>query len=460
MKTYLICCICIFLLSLFHQSQAQTLAFPGAEGFGRFATGGRSGDVYIVTNLNDTGPGSFRDAVSQPNRIVVFEVGGVINIDARVVVQPNITIAGQTAPGDGIVIYGNGLSFTPANNCIVRYLRIRMGVGGDSGKDAVSVTDNANVQIYDHVSVSWGRDENFSITGSADSITVQNSIIAQGLQTHSCGGLLEPSGSLSLYRNLYIDNNTRNPKVKGINQYVNNVVYNWGGGGAYIMGGSAGNSYVNIINNYYISGPSSTISAFTRGTPTFVPYVSGNFYDSIPNGILDGHAVPRTAYEGVTTFMNTPYPYPMPQQLLSARQAYDCVLSHAGASYPRRDQVDALLVQELRSLGTAGALISNETSLPTGGPGQVAGGTPPTDTDRDGMPDQWETARGLNPNNAADGKVINADGYTNLERYINSLPGNGRLRTPDEDGTPLTILYKSLPLVSKPDLTTHENSHL
>jgi pectate lyase len=415
----------LFLLFLCFPAFAQTLAFPGAEGFGRFATGGRGGDVYIVTNLNDAGPGSFRDAVSQPNRIVVFEVGGIINIDTRIVVSPNITIAGQTAPGDGIVIYGNGLSFTPANNCIVRYLRIRMGVGGDSGKDAVTITDNANVQIYDHVSVSWGRDENFSITGNADSITVQNSIIAQGLQTHSCGGLLEPSGALSFYRNLYIDNNTRNPKVKGINQFVNNVAYNWGGGGAYIMGGSAGNSYVNIINNYYISGPSSTISAFTRGTPTFVPYVSGNFYDSIPDGILNGGAVPRSAYEGVTTFRNTPYPYPMPQQLLSTRQAYDYVLKNAGANYPCRDQVDSFLVQELRSLGTRGALISDETSLPTGGPGQVNGGTPSPDTDRDGMPDHWELSRGLNPNNAADGKVINADGYTNLEKYINSLPDTG-----------------------------------
>lgn len=416
------CLLTAFLFFIYHPVQAQTLAFPGAEGFGRFATGGRTGDVYIVTNLNDTGPGSFRDAVSQPDRIVVFEVGGVINIDTRIVVAPNITIAGQTAPGDGIVIYGNGLSFTTAHNAIVRYLRMRMGTGGDAGKDAVTITDNANLQIYDHVSVSWGRDENFSITGSADSITVQNSIIAQGLQTHSCGGLVEPSGAVSMYRNLYIDNNTRNPKVKGINQYVNNVVYNWGAGGAYIMGGSAGNSYVNIINNYYISGPSSNISAFTRGTPTFVPYVTGNFYDSVRNGILDGRAVPRTAYEGVTTFRNTPYPYPMPQQLMTARQAYDHVLRHAGANYPRRDQVDSFLVNELQSLGTKGALIANEAELPMGGPGVVNGGIPPADTDRDGMPDQWETANGLNPGDAADGKVINADGYTNLERYINSLP--------------------------------------
>lgn len=411
-----------FFLLLFFISQAQTPAFPGAEGFGRYATGGRGGTVYIVTNLNDAGPGSLRDAVSKPNRIVVFAVGGVIRITTRIVVSPNITIAGQTAPGDGIVIYGNGLSFTAASNCIVRYLRMRMGISGDAGKDAVSVTDNANNQIYDHVSVSWGRDENFSVTGQADSITIQNSIIAQGLQTHSCGGLLEPSGTLSLYRNLYIDNNTRNPKVKGINQFVNNVVYNWGVGGAYIMGDSEGESRVNIINNYYIKGPSSTARTFSRGTATFLPYVEGNYQDTNRNATLDGVLVTIPEYEGITTFRSTPYDYPMPATLFTAQQAYQYVLNNAGASYPYRDQVDQFLLSELTSLGTKGALISNENVLPTAGPGEVHGAPAPADTDQDGMPDTWETSHGLDPNNPADGNTLTPDGYTNLEVYINTLP--------------------------------------
>ncbi len=228
---------------------SQVPAFPGAEGFGKYAIGGRHGEVYIVTNLNDSGPGSFRDAVSRPNRIVVFEVGGIIRLKSRVVVSGNITIAGQTAPGDGIVIYGDGFSYTQASNSIIRYLRMRMGKVGTSGADAVGITDDAKHIIFDHISASWGRDETFSVTRYADSITIQNSIIAQGLETHSAGGLIEPSGKISLYRNLYIDNNTRNPKVKGLNQFVNNVVYNWGRGGGYIMGGSAGDSFVNIINN-------------------------------------------------------------------------------------------------------------------------------------------------------------------------------------------------------------------
>lgn len=138
-------------------SYAQQLAFPGAEGFGRFATGGRGGEVYKVTNLDDSGPGSFRDAVSQPNRTVIFEVGGVIRIHSRIIVKENITIAGQTAPGEGITVYGNGLSFTEANNSITRYIRIRMGKVGDKGKDAVSIATGHDM-IFDHVSISWGRD--------------------------------------------------------------------------------------------------------------------------------------------------------------------------------------------------------------------------------------------------------------------------------------------------------------
>ncbi|UGU18199.1 T9SS type A sorting domain-containing protein [Sinomicrobium kalidii] len=412
---------------------SQTPAFPEAEGFGRYATGGRFGGVYIVTNLNDSGPGSFRDAVSQPNRIVVFEVGGVIRLKSRVVVSENITVAGQTAPGDGIVIYGDGFSYTQASNSIIRYLRMRMGRIGTSGADAVGITDDAKHIIFDHVSASWGRDETFSITRYADSITIQNCIIAQGLETHSAGGLIEPSGKVSLYRNLYIDNNTRNPKVKGINQFVNNVVYNWGRGGGYIMGGSAGDSFVNIINNYLVKGPSTTIEPFTRGTETFIPYVEGNYYDDNLNGVLDGYEVPLSAYEGITTFRDTPYDYPMPAQVFTAEETFGHVMENAGANYPRRDPVDDFLITELASIGVSGALISDEMDLPTQGPGEVFGAPALQDTDRDGIPDTWENANGLNPENASDAMQINAEGYANIEVYINNLaetPAPDFLRPP------------------------------
>ncbi|MGS2741267.1 LamG-like jellyroll fold domain-containing protein [Sinomicrobium sp. M5D2P17] len=412
---------------------SQIPAFPGAEGFGRYASGGRHGEVYIVTNLNDSGPGSFRDAVSQPNRIVVFEVGGIIRLKSRVVVSGNITIAGQTAPGDGIVIYGDGFSYTQASNSIIRYLRMRMGKVGTSGADAVGITDDAKHLIFDHISASWGRDETFSVTRYADSITIQNSIIAQGLETHSAGGLIEPSGKISLYRNLYIDNNTRNPKVKGLNQFVNNIVYNWGRGGGYIMGGSAGESFVNIINNYMIKGPSTTIEPFTRGTPTFIPYVEGNYYDDNLNGTLDGDEVPLSAYEGITVFRETPYDYPMPEQLLSAAETFSHVMDNAGANYPRRDPVDEFLAEELTSLGISGALIADEMNLPTEGPGEIFGAPPLPDTDRDGIPDDWETANGLDPANPSDAMQIQASGYANIEVYINNLidtPAPDFLRPP------------------------------
>lgn len=153
-------------------STVSALAFPGAEGFGKDAIGGRNGKVYVVSNLNDSGAGSLRDAVSQPDRIVVFQVGGLIKIKERIVVSKRVSILGQTAPGEGITVYGNGWSFSNADDAIVRYIRIRMGKGGTSGKDAAGIAEGKNM-IFDHISVSWGRDETFSINGAAANITIQ-----------------------------------------------------------------------------------------------------------------------------------------------------------------------------------------------------------------------------------------------------------------------------------------------
>ncbi|KAI1752630.1 fibronectin [Xylaria castorea] len=397
------------------------LAFPGAEGFGRNAAGGRTGSVYHVTNLNDEGAGSFRDAVSQANRIVVFDVGGTINITDRVVVSKNIYIAGQTAPGGGITVYGNGLSWSNANDAIVRYMRFRMGKSGDSGKDGITIADGTNM-IFDHVSVTWGRDETFSINGDVTNVSIQDSIIGQGLDTHSCGGLMQTDGGVSLFRNLYIDNKTRNPKVKGVNDFQNNVVYNWGGGGGYIAGDSDGQSYANVINNYFISGPTTSVTAFTRGNANFHGYVSNNFYDSDRNGVLDGSAlcVKTTCYSDMD-IVATKYDYPGPTTLRSPQDAVTYVLDHAGTTYPSRDAVDAHLVAEVRSWGKTGQLISDETASPMYGPGYIAGGTKPTDSDGDGIPDAWEQANGLDPQDASDAMKIGSSGYANIEVYVNSL---------------------------------------
>lgn len=406
-------------------SSAQSLfavpAFPGAEGFGAQASGARGGSVYVVTNLNDSGAGSLRDAVSQSNRTIVFAVGGIIRINSRLIVKPNLTIAGQTAPGEGITVYGNGASFTDANNTIVRYIRFREGIVGDAGSDAMGIA-TGNQMIFDHVSASWGRDETFSINGSASNITIQDCLIGQGLLAHSAGGLMQTSGGVSIFRCLYTDNWMRNPKVKGVNDFTNNVVYNWGSGGGYIMGGdSAGQTYANIINNYFIDGPNTTGGAFKTGNLNFHAYASNNLEDNNRNGALDGVVVSPLDFTTVD-LVPAPFAYPAPTVLLTPEQAFQHVIQYAGASL-HRDRVDAFMISEVNSFGTVGAQILSENEV--GGPGPVAGGIAPVDTDGDGMPDWWEQAAGTNPLVADNNGDIDGDGYTNLENYINAIAVGG-----------------------------------
>ncbi|KAL6711059.1 hypothetical protein ACN47E_006934 [Coniothyrium glycines] len=388
-------------------STVSGLAFPGAEGFGRNAIGGRNGKVYVVNNLNDSGAGSLRDAVSQPDRIVVFSVGGLIKIENRIVVSKRVSILGQTAPGDGITVYGNGWSFSNADDAIVRYIRIRMGKGGDSGKDGITIAEGSNM-IFDHVSVTWGRDETFSISGSeVGNITIQNSIIGQGLETHSCGGLMQTNvgNGISLFRNLYIDNKTRNPKVKGTNDFTNNVVYNWGGGGGYIAGDSSAASEANIVGNYFISGPSTSATAFTRGNANFKGYVEANFYDSDKNGALNGVQIGASSSNyGGMVIQTSKFAFPAPAKILTAADALKLAISSVGASKVR-DAADKYLITELQSYGKSGKLISDESSI--GGPGTIAGGTAWTDANKNGIPDGVESK------------------FSNVEDWANSLvPGS------------------------------------
>ena len=442
-------------INSFVNLQAQTLAFPEATGFGRFTTGARGAanpQIYLVTNLNDSGPGSFRDAVSQEGRFVIFKVGGIVNLQTQIVVASNTTIAGQTATGEGIVFLGPRVTFTGANNTIARYLRIRYG-GTAQNQDASGLANGANM-IFDHMTFTWGTDEVFSINWdskgvSPDNITIQNSIIGQGLHrhNHSAGGLIQPSGGkISLIGNLYICNKTRNNKIKGINEFVNNVVYNWGNygntyghtesGDAYIMGGdSAGSSDVNIINNYFIGGPNTSNSLstpFNRGNNNFSLYGSGNYFDNNKDGVLNGTLVPAdlTGYPtgDISTILSSPYDYPMKNTTLSAQGAYNKIVSDVGASYPRRDQVDNLMISDLMSKGTTATYVYVQTDLTTqfgfinGGAGHVYGAPAPLDTDNDGMPDAWEDANGLNKN-LADALLVSTSQapYLNIEVYINGL---------------------------------------
>ncbi len=414
-------------------ANAQQLAFPGAQGWGRFATGGRGGKVYHVTNLNDSGTGSLRDAVSQPNRIVVFDVAGVINITSRIVFSHNLYVAGQTAPGEGVTVYGDGVSFSGSSNIIVRYMRFRMGHKGSSGKDCAGIANGQNM-IFDHCSFAWGLDETFSINPDGkgqtpQNITLQNSIVGQGLMTHSAGGLMQ-TDYISLVGNFLCDNSTRNFKVKGINQYANNIVYNWSNG-AYIMGGdSEGKSYVNIQSNLFINGPAVGGAAFTGGNADFHCYGDDNWQDRNRDGVFNPDII--TDYNAATR-ESQPYDYPA-LQLNPGNKLLETNLPTVGASLPYRDMTDCYMVDEVLSYGTSGALISNEESLVYGAPStwQVYAGVKKTDSDGDGMPDEWEIDNGTNPN-VDDAMVIDSNGYANIENYINDITVDDRdyfLRAP------------------------------
>jgi len=404
--------------TLSQEARAQLPAFPGAQGFGQFATGGRGGTVYHVTNTNDSGAGSFRTGVGTANRTIVFDVGGVIRISSLVAVANNVTIAGQTAPGGGVTIYGHRLSYSGANNSITRFIRARMGVNGD-GNDSITISSGHDM-IFDHLSVSWGQDETFSISGSnPTNITIQSTIVSQGLQSHSAGGLIQTVGGVSILRSFYIDNYTRNPKVKGVNEYVNNVIYNWGTD-AYILGGdSIGDTYANVIGNYFVSGPSSIVGAFDRGNLNFHLYATNNFFDSNLNGVLDGVLLTQSGYD-VNDWQAAPFAYPT-TNALSPLTALKLAISDTGDSW-QRDSVDQQLFAELTSWGTLGETIFSEFQLPMNGPGIVNGGTAYTDTDQDGMPDFWESGTGSNPSVANNNDPSpSGSGYTRLEDYLNWL---------------------------------------
>jgi Bacterial TSP3 repeat len=408
---------------LARESAAAPLAFPGAEGFGATVSGGRSGQVVHVTTLADSGTGSLRDAVSQGNRIVVFDVSGVIKITSQLVIAgDNVTLAGQSAPGDGIAIYGNGTSFSNRKNIIVRYLRFRQGINTGDGVKAVNITDGQNM-IFDHVAVQWGRWDNFGITGTSSTVTLQNSIIGEGIDPQQFGSIIDSAQDITVAHNLWIDNESRNPKFKANGQYINNVVYDWGGGGGLIGGHSGADWYEDVINNYLIAGPAAVTGFLTFYASTDHVYQTGNLVDVNRNGQLDGRAIVPADFAGDspptfgTVAHNTPA---VPVTVLSAADAYARVIAQAGTCQ-LRDGVELRLVAQLKSLGTTGAILTDETMV--GGQPAIAQLTRPAgyDTDGDGMSDAWETAHGLNPKDASDGSGMNADGTTNVEAYLNSL---------------------------------------
>lgn len=400
-------------------SPAQTVAFPGAEGYGALTSGGRGKPAVVVSNLNDDGPGSFRQAVSHDGATVVFGVAGVIHLKSNLVLPSDLTIAGQTAPGSGITIADAKVSMTDAHNIIIRYMRFRGGITEAKGSSSLNLANASKVMI-DHVSIEWGRWDNIQTNGNSYS-TIQHSIIGQGIVPQRFGCLCE-SDYLTLSHNLWIDNKSRNPKSKGRIQYVNNVVYNWGVTG-YVGGHGAADHYADLVNNYFIAGPQSSPHFIGEFTKTDHIYSQGNYVDEDRNGKLDGRPVSLDEFEraGADVIAQPGFKPEIAVHVDPAPALVRLVAENAGDTLCR-DAVDRQLVDDMLSFGRAGKFIADETEV-GGLPAQIAGHAP-QDTDGDGMPDDWERSHGLNPNDASDGPAIDTkSGFSHLELYLNELAG-------------------------------------
>lgn len=425
-------------------------AFPGAEGGGMYTSGGRGCDVYEVTNLNDSGPGSLRDAISADNRMVVFRVSGTIKLTStlKFANRKNITVAGQTAPGDGICIAGYGTDLSTATNIIIRYLRFRPGSAYISSEpDSIGAT-GANYLMVDHVSAGWSTDESMSFYGNSNT-TIQWSIISESLTLsghfkgkHGYGGIWGGDAT-TFHHNLLATHTSRMSRIgngtsPGTMTQANNVIYNWGFNNTY---GGLDSFNANILNNYYKPGPATldTVKERLINPNAGAWYIKGNYMVGSPSITADNRRGiqvedPKSTHTISSTVFNTTGYSLLTQQnnstdhnkgvgLQDPQVAYGEVLSKAGATLPRRDAVDARVVQDVKD-GT-GRMVNREYEV---------GGYPalayteaevPTDTDHDGMPDTWEDGHGLNKSDKEDGKAITASGYSNLEVYLNTLADMG-----------------------------------
>lgn len=435
--------LAVFLLAMPLLVLAQGIpAFPEAEGFGSRTPGGRGGKALAVTTLADSGPGSLRQAVATPgSRIIVFRVSGVIDLKSPLRVQePFVTIAGQTAPGDGICLRGRGL-IIETHDVVVRFLRSRPGDIAGVELDAISVAGNSRNVILDHCSASWATDEVLSPSGGIADVTVQWCLIAESLNRsvhrkgpHGYGSLARAAGGVSLHHNIWAHHAGRNPRL-GDNygrapfptfDVRNNVIYDLGGPS--IVGDRLS---VNYVNNFVKPGPSSNLR---RGLLRPTDKSEGRFY-------LDGNVVAsrpdlagnparlfdRIEIDGRKLVELVPRPFEAPAvHTVPAEEAYQIVLAQAGATVPTRDAVDRRIVAGIQN-GT-GSLIDSQREV--GGWPAYRSAPAPVDTDGDGMPDKWERARSLNPRDPADGAALAPGGYTNVEIYLNELAGS-HLRRPD-----------------------------
>jgi hypothetical protein len=434
-----------------------------------YTKGGRGGKVLEVTTLFDTiatnVPGTLRWAVNQSGaRTVVFRVSGtVVLVSDLKISRDSITIAGQTAPGDGICLRKYALVVS-ANEVIVRYLRVRLGDESQGESDAMSGFTNAttgykNHIIIDHCSAGWSQDETLSYYGN-DYVTVQWCIISESLYhshhykgNHGYGGIWGGHDHTSFHHNLLAHHSSRTPRLSGLNTTTpcynvdlrNNVIYNWGFNSAY--GGEA--STANFVNNYYKPGPATKSGVRSR---IYNPsdtlghwYIEGNFVEGNPTVSNDnwaGGVNPSPAPKDINS-IKAAVPFPaFPVTMHTPQQAFDLVLQYAGATHPKRDTIDRRIAYETRNgtvtYGGHGdstyaviqgfdttkvyGIVDSQTDV--GGWPTLNSLTPPVDSDHDGMPDDWELSHGLNPGDAADRNIVGANGYTMLEKYLNEIVGS------------------------------------
>jgi hypothetical protein len=421
---------------------AQPLAFPGAEGFGRFATGGRGGEVYAVNTLEDSGPGSLRDAVSAPNRTIVFRVSGTIDLRSDLMIRhSNLTIAGQTAPGDGICLRKFPLRIDRSNNLIIRFLRVRPGPESGRSVDGIEIRNGQDI-ILDHCSVSWTIDEAVNTWHGAKNLTVQWCLIAEPLNrsVHEKGahgyGASWGGENTSYHHNLFAHSTARNPSVAGqdrerttLMDHRCSVIFNWEHRSC-----DGKPESINVVNNYYKPGPA-TLADVRRRLVRIDDTRARYGYDSfwyIEGNVLEGDAAVSADnwnggvdFEGKTSAAVNRRRMPFPTAPVTtqpAAEAYALVLADVGATRPRRDTADARIVHEVAS-GTVsfGTGIVDHPSQVGGWP-ELKALPAPADADGDGMPDAWETAHGLNPRDPADRNATTlAAPYTNLEVFLHSI---------------------------------------
>jgi len=414
---------------------AQTLAFPGAEGGGKYTSGGRGGKVIKVTNLNDSGPGSLRDAIDAKGpRIIIFEVDGTIDLKSKLIIKnDSVTIAGQSAPGDGICLKGYPF-YVRANNVIIRYIRSRMG-------DVNKVIDDALGAMYvkdlimDHCSASWSVDECISVYKS-ENVTVQWCIASHSLSksvhtkgAHGFGGIWGGKNA-TFHHNLLADHSSRNPRLASDGfspvDFRNNVVFNWGYKAAY--GGGRGGR-INFVSNYYKPGPATRIK---NGYFILDPAEDSTSSYYLSNNILEGNdSVTLNNWLGVS---NIPFSKTLtPFEIISINEdspkdAYSKVLKYSGCSF-RRDDYDRRVINEVETGkaidgetygGGNKGIIDSQTAV--GGWPELKNGVPQTDSDNDGIPDTWELNNHLNPKDAGDATIYSlSKKYTNIEVYLNSI---------------------------------------